>query len=65
MFKQYGIELSRKTMSDWVLKSAILFEPLIQRMHKRNRHWFWAHARCKFIEAKHVQSKNKAGKVMK
>jgi transposase len=31
MFKQYGIELSRKTMSDWVLKSATLFEPLIQR----------------------------------
>lgn len=32
MFKQYGIELSRKTMSDWVLKSAVLFEPLIQRL---------------------------------
>ncbi|MDO6721614.1 IS66 family transposase, partial [Psychrosphaera sp. 1_MG-2023] len=32
MFKQYGIELSRKTMSDWVLKSAALFEPLIQRL---------------------------------
>jgi transposase len=31
MFKQYGIELSRKTMSDWVLKSSTLFEPLIQR----------------------------------
>lgn len=32
MFKQYGIELSRKTMSDWVLASATLFEPLIQRL---------------------------------
>lgn len=31
MFKQYGIELSRQTMSDWVLKSATLFEPLLQR----------------------------------
>ena len=31
MFKQYGIELSRKTMSDWVLKSANLFEPLLER----------------------------------
>ena len=31
MFKQYGIELSRQTMSDWVLKSATLFEPLIKR----------------------------------
>lgn len=30
IFKQYGIELSCKSMSDWVLKSAILFEPLIQ-----------------------------------
>lgn len=32
MFKQCGIELSRKTMSDWVLKSATLFEPLMQRL---------------------------------
>ena len=31
MFKQYGIELSRKTMSDWMLKSATLFEPLLER----------------------------------
>jgi len=29
MFKQFGIELSRKTMSDWVLKSADLFTPLL------------------------------------
>lgn len=32
MFKQYGIELSRKTMSDWILKSVTLFEPLILRL---------------------------------
>ena len=32
MFKQYGIELSRKTMSDWILKSAALFEPLVERL---------------------------------
>lgn len=32
MFKQYGIELSRKTMSDWMLKSAALFEVLIKRL---------------------------------
>jgi len=28
MFKQYGIELSRKTMASWMMKSATLFEPL-------------------------------------
>ena len=28
LFKQYGIELSRKTMSDWMMKSADLFKPL-------------------------------------
>ena len=32
MFKQYGIELSRQTMSDWMLKSATLFAPLLQRL---------------------------------
>lgn len=32
MFKQYGIELSRKTMSDWVLKSAQLLTPLYQKL---------------------------------
>ena len=32
MFKQYGIALSRQTMSDWMLKSAMLFEPLLQRL---------------------------------
>ncbi|WP_404395210.1 IS66 family transposase [Pseudoalteromonas phenolica] len=32
LFKQYGITLSRKTMSDWVIKSAALFTPLIERL---------------------------------
>lgn len=32
MFKQYGIELSRKTMSDWVLKSAQLLTPLYEKL---------------------------------
>jgi transposase len=30
MFKQYGIELSRKTMANWMMKSATLFEPLYE-----------------------------------
>jgi len=32
MFKQHGIVLSRQTMSDWMLKSAKLFEPLLKRL---------------------------------
>lgn len=32
MFKQYGIELSCKTMSDWVLKSAQLLTPLYEKL---------------------------------
>ncbi len=32
LFKQYGIELSRKTMADWMIKSAALFTPLYQRL---------------------------------
>lgn len=32
MFKQYGIELSRQTMSDWIIKSATLFEPLLNKL---------------------------------
>lgn len=32
MFKQYGIELSRQTMSDWVLKSAQLLTPLYDEL---------------------------------
>ena len=34
MFKQYGIELSRKTMSDWVLTSSKLFEPLMEHLKR-------------------------------
>lgn len=33
MFKQYGIELSRKTMADWIIKCAKLLEPLYERLH--------------------------------
>ncbi|CAM3939058.1 IS66 family transposase [Rheinheimera salexigens] len=32
MFKQYGIELSRQTMSSWIDKSASLFAPLVERL---------------------------------
>ncbi|CAM4470751.1 Transposase IS66 [Shewanella livingstonensis] len=32
MFKQYGIELSRQTMSSWIDKSAALFAPLVARL---------------------------------
>lgn len=32
LFKQLGIELSRRTMSDWVLKSADALRPLYQRL---------------------------------
>ncbi|MGJ8648710.1 MAG: IS66 family transposase, partial [Marinomonas colpomeniae] len=32
LFKQYGIALSRKTMADWMIKSAALFTPLYQRL---------------------------------
>lgn len=34
MFKQYGIELSRKTMADWMLKCADLLTPLYERLHE-------------------------------
>jgi transposase len=34
MFKQYGIELSRQTMSDWMMECAELFEPLYDRLHE-------------------------------
>ena len=30
MFKQHGIYLNRKTMSEWVIKSSRLFEPIIE-----------------------------------
>ena len=32
LFKQYGIELSRKTMSDWMVKCHDLFKPLYQQL---------------------------------
>ena len=32
LFKQYGIALSRKTMSDWMMKCSHLFEPLYQQL---------------------------------
>jgi len=32
MFKQYGIELSRKTMADWMIKSSELLVPIYQRL---------------------------------
>ena len=32
MFKQYGIELSRKTMADWMIKSSELLAPIYQRL---------------------------------
>ena len=34
LFKQYGIELSRKTMANWMMKSATLFEPLYALLQK-------------------------------
>lgn len=33
MFKQYGIELSRQTMSDWMQKCAAALQPLYDRLH--------------------------------
>ncbi|WP_085283334.1 IS66 family transposase [Colwellia chukchiensis] len=34
LFKQYSIALSRKTMADWVMKSAQLFTPLYARLQE-------------------------------
>jgi len=34
MFKQYGIALSRQTMSSWLLKCANLLKPLYDKLHK-------------------------------
>jgi transposase len=34
MFKQYGIELSRKTMSDWMMKCTELLKPPYDRLHE-------------------------------
>lgn len=33
LFKQYGIELSRQTMSDWIEKCAIAIQPIYDRLH--------------------------------
>ena len=35
MFKQYGIELGRKTMSDWMMKCSALFKPLYDELKKQ------------------------------
>ena len=32
MFKQYGIELSRKTMADWMIRCSELLVPIYQRL---------------------------------
>ena len=34
MFKQYGIALSRQTMSSWALKCAEILKPLYQHLHQ-------------------------------
>jgi transposase len=32
LFKQYGIELSRRTMADWMIMCSALFKPLVERL---------------------------------
>ena len=34
LFKQHGIELNRKTMSEWMIKTSALFKPLVNRLHQ-------------------------------
>ncbi|MCL1052249.1 IS66 family transposase, partial [Shewanella abyssi] len=34
LFKQHGIELTRQTMSDWMMKSAALFKPVYDLLHQ-------------------------------
>jgi len=34
LFKQHGIALSRRTMADWMMKSAALFKPLYDVLHQ-------------------------------
>ena len=34
MFKQYGIAIGRKTMSEWMMKSSHLFKPLVERLQQ-------------------------------
>jgi transposase len=35
MFRQHGIELNRKTMSEWMVKSGIVFKPVIDYLHRQ------------------------------
>ena len=34
LFKQHGIEISRQTMSDWVIKCSTLFKPIYDKLHQ-------------------------------
>lgn len=34
LFKQHGIDLNRKTMSEWMIKCATLFKPIIDKWHE-------------------------------
>lgn len=34
MFKQHGIELNRKTMSEWMIKTSSLFKPIVEQLHQ-------------------------------
>lgn len=35
MFKQHGIEINRKTASEWVIKCSTLFKPLVEYLHQQ------------------------------
>lgn len=35
MFKQHGIELSCKTMADWIIRCAKLYKPLYEQLHQQ------------------------------
>ena len=34
MFKQHGIDINRKTSSEWMIKCSILFKPIIEQLHQ-------------------------------
>jgi transposase len=34
MFKQHGIEISRQTMADWIIRCSELFKPLYDQLHQ-------------------------------
>jgi len=34
IFNQHGIELNRKTMSEWMIKTSTLFKPIIEQLHQ-------------------------------